>query len=76
VSATGTRALAELRRADEPRFGAKSASLGELIGAGVTVPPGFALSAEAYLAAVEGIELRGRNADQCAAAIGAAPIPA
>jgi pyruvate,water dikinase len=75
VSATGTRALAELRRADEPRFGAKSASLGELIGAGVTVPPGFALSAQAYLEAVEGVELEGRNAEQCATAIGATPIP-
>jgi pyruvate, water dikinase len=75
VTATGTRALAELRRADEPRFGAKSASLGELIGAGVPVPPGFALSAEAYQAAVEGVELEGRTAEECSEAIGATPMP-
>ncbi len=42
-----TRSLEELRRADEPRFGGKSASLGELLCAGIPVPPGFALSAAA-----------------------------
>jgi pyruvate,water dikinase len=41
-------ALSELRRGDEPRFGAKSANLGELLLAGIPVPAGFALSAEAY----------------------------
>ncbi len=43
-----TRPLEALRRADEPRFGGKSASLGELIAAGIPVPPGFALSASAF----------------------------
>jgi pyruvate,water dikinase len=43
-----TRSLAELRRADEPAFGAKSASLGELLCAGIQVPPGFALSTNAF----------------------------
>jgi pyruvate,water dikinase len=43
-----TRALAELSRADEPRFGGKSAGLGELLSAGVRVPAGFALSCSAY----------------------------
>jgi pyruvate,water dikinase len=38
------RPLAELRAADEPLFGGKSANLGELIAAGIPVPPGFALS--------------------------------
>jgi pyruvate, water dikinase len=42
-----SRPLAELRRADEPRFGGKSASLGELLSAGIPVPPGFALSVDA-----------------------------
>jgi pyruvate, water dikinase len=65
---TETCALAELRRSDEDRFGAKSASLGELIGASVPVPPGFALSAESYLAAVEGVDLGG-TAEQCALSI-------
>jgi pyruvate,water dikinase len=42
-----SRPLDELRRADEPRFGGKSASLGELLAAGIPVPPGFALAVEA-----------------------------
>jgi pyruvate, water dikinase len=74
MSATGTRALAELRRSDEDRFGAKSASLGELIGADVPVPPGFALSAESYLAAVEGIDLSG-SAEECARAVRSTAVP-
>jgi pyruvate,water dikinase len=42
------RELHELGSADELSFGGKSASLGELLGAGVRVPPGFALSCEAH----------------------------
>jgi phosphoenolpyruvate synthase/pyruvate phosphate dikinase len=38
------RPLAELRATDAELFGAKSANLGELIAAGLPVPPGFALS--------------------------------
>jgi pyruvate,water dikinase len=49
-----TRVLAELRRRDEPLFGGKSAGLGELLSAGVRVPPGFALARSAY-------ELAGRD---------------
>lgn len=74
MSTTWTRTLRELRRADEDRFGAKSASLGELIGAGVPVPPGFALSAESYLAAVEGVDLSG-TAEQCAHAVRSTAVP-
>jgi pyruvate,water dikinase len=48
------RSLAELRHADEARFGGKSAGLGELLAAGIAVPPGFALSCSAY-------ELAGRD---------------
>ena len=33
---------------DKPRVGGKNASLGEMIAAGLPVPPGFALSTEAY----------------------------
>jgi pyruvate,water dikinase len=44
-----TRPLADLRAADEPLFGGKSASLGELIAAGIPVPPGFAASTVADL---------------------------
>jgi phosphoenolpyruvate synthase/pyruvate phosphate dikinase len=42
------RPLDELRRGDEPRFGGKSTSLGELLRAQIPVPPGFALSTAAY----------------------------
>jgi pyruvate,water dikinase len=42
------RELHELGGSDEPSFGGKSASLGELLGAGVRVPPGFALSFQAH----------------------------
>jgi pyruvate,water dikinase len=42
-----SRPLAELRSADEAVFGGKSASLGELIAAGIPVPAGFALSSAA-----------------------------
>ncbi|MGZ4262873.1 MAG: PEP/pyruvate-binding domain-containing protein [Solirubrobacteraceae bacterium] len=43
-----TRSLDQLRRDDESRFGGKSASLGELLAAGIPVPGGFALSTAAY----------------------------
>src|ERR1700722_9612428 len=42
-----TRTLSELRRADEPAFGGKSAGLGELLAAGARVPAGFALACSA-----------------------------
>jgi pyruvate,water dikinase len=45
--------LEELRRADEPRFGGKSTGLGELLGAGIPVPAGFALSITAFREFVE-----------------------
>ena len=54
------RALTELRRTDEPRFGGKSAGLGELLAAGINVPPGFALACLAY-------ELAGRGGPMPAA---------
>lgn len=42
-----TMPLDELRRGDEPSFGGKSSSLGELITGSIPVPPGFALSKDA-----------------------------
>src|SRR5262249_8307019 len=45
-----TRGLAELRREDAAAFGGKSANLGDLIAAGLPVPPGFAIAASAYRA--------------------------
>jgi pyruvate, water dikinase len=48
-----TRPLAELRQADAPDFGGKSANLGELLVAGIPVPPGFAVAAAAFRTFVE-----------------------
>jgi pyruvate, water dikinase len=42
------RLLDDLSRDDEPGFGGKSASLGELLAAGIPVPPGFALATAAF----------------------------
>jgi pyruvate, water dikinase len=61
-----TRPLAELRRADEPAFGAKSASLGELLCAGIQVPPGFALSTHAFSSFLTENELEREIADRLA----------
>jgi phosphoenolpyruvate synthase/pyruvate phosphate dikinase len=81
-----TRPLAELRRPDADEFGGKSANLGELLGTGVRVPDGFALSAAAYREFVRATGLDGtiaaalsRPPDDAAKAIGEAmrfaPLP-
>src|SRR5262249_52332876 len=48
VPAGHTRPLRELRRSDAVEFGGKSANLGELLSAGIPVPPGFAVAAGAF----------------------------
>jgi phosphoenolpyruvate synthase/pyruvate phosphate dikinase len=48
VSEPHTRPLAEIRAADEERFGGKSTSLGELLATEVPVPPGFAIATSAF----------------------------
>ena len=48
MSSGHIRPLTELRRSDAAAFGGKSANLGELLSAGIPVPPGFALSAGAF----------------------------
>jgi pyruvate,water dikinase len=45
--------LADLSREDAHTFGAKAANLGELMRIGLPVPPGFAVSADAYLDAMQ-----------------------
>ena len=54
-----TQTLEALRSADEPLFGGKSASLGELLAGGIPVPPGFALSTSAFHAFVRESGLEG-----------------
>ena len=51
--------LAELRRGHSASFGGKSSALGELIAAGIPVPPGFAVSTSAFRAFVEEAGLGG-----------------
>ena len=51
--------LAELRREHSASFGGKSSALGELIAAGIPVPPGFAVSTSAFRAFVEEAGLGG-----------------
>jgi pyruvate,water dikinase len=66
-----TRPLADLRAADEDRFGGKSASLGELIGAGIPVPPGFGVAASAFEAGDFPVD----DPEAARAAIRAAALP-
>jgi phosphoenolpyruvate synthase/pyruvate phosphate dikinase len=72
-------ALESLRGEDRSSFGGKSASLGELLTAGIPVPPGFALSAEAYGAFLNEAGLRavvaGGDSESIRTAIRAASIP-
>jgi phosphoenolpyruvate synthase/pyruvate phosphate dikinase len=56
---TYTRPLPELRRDDAAEFGGKSANLGDLLAAGIPVPPGFAIGAGAYRAFVRSTGLDG-----------------
>jgi pyruvate, water dikinase len=63
-----TQALARLRGADADAFGGKSANLGELLAAGIPVPSGFALSADAYRVFVEETGLAGAIASALARA--------
>lgn len=50
----------ELSLDDAPRFGGKSANLGELASAGFPVPPGFSIGEDAYLAAMDRAGIRDR----------------
>ena len=54
------RPLQRLSRNDEPAFGGKSANLGELLMADIPVPPGFAISTEAFHAFVRDAGLEDR----------------
>lgn len=45
--------FAELGRADVATAGGKGANLGEMVAAGLPVPPGFVVEAAGYLAAMD-----------------------
>lgn len=78
AGATHTRCLAELAARDEDIFGGKSAGLGELLAAGIPVPPGFAVAAGAFLEHLSqsGIGPADAAPGQLRDAIRAAPMPA
>jgi len=58
----------DLRRDDTPIAGGKGANLGELTAAGLPVPPGFVVAADAYLHAMDAAGIRGLLRDGAAAA--------
>jgi len=60
------RELADLRAGDSELFGGKSTSLGELLAAGINVPPGFAISTDAFTLFLTVDELGERIADALA----------
>ncbi|HEY7396762.1 MAG TPA: PEP/pyruvate-binding domain-containing protein [Gaiellaceae bacterium] len=77
-----TAPLAELRLRDVGRFGGKSAALGELLAAGIPVPDGFAISADAFVAErvpagldVDDIAAVRAVSDELRAAIAGAGLP-
>ncbi|MRG92218.1 phosphoenolpyruvate synthase [Polyangium spumosum] len=53
----------DLSRADIPSAGGKGANLGELVHAGLTVPPGFVVTADAFRAAMEAAGVREQLAE-------------
>ncbi|MBX6389523.1 MAG: PEP/pyruvate-binding domain-containing protein [Frankia sp.] len=71
----------ELRAADRPLVGGKCASLGELTAAGLAVPPGFAVTVEAFAAVGAAVGLTGpalpdHPPEVAAALLTAAELPA
>lgn len=63
------RSLSDLTLLDTGEVGGKAANLGELIGAGLPVPPGFVVTAQAYLSAMEQAGVRSELADLHRAAL-------
>ncbi|MBV9845989.1 MAG: phosphoenolpyruvate synthase [Kutzneria sp.] len=59
-----------------PLVGGKAANLGELIGGGFPVPPGFCVTTHAYTAVAEAVEVDTEVPARTRKAIVAAPVPA
>jgi len=57
VTSAYVRRLAEVGSADKPSVGGKAAGLGELTHAGIPVPPGFVVMAEAFGQAMAALDL-------------------
>src|SRR5450759_4428036 len=58
--------FAELSRGDAPIAGGKGANLGELTRGGFPVPPGFVVTADAYLSAMDAGGVRDQLRDRVA----------
>jgi pyruvate,water dikinase len=58
------RPLEDLRLSDAPTAGGKGANLGELLSAGLPVPGGFVVTAQAFLAALDEAHVRDALAEQ------------
>ncbi|MFZ4518944.1 MAG: phosphoenolpyruvate synthase [Microthrixaceae bacterium] len=69
------RTFDDLGAGDVAEVGGKGANLGELAAAGLPVPPGFVVTAAAYLAALDDAGVRGRVLDAYRAALGMADGP-
>ncbi|GAA4366892.1 phosphoenolpyruvate synthase [Agromyces bauzanensis] len=65
----------ELRLGDAPSVGGKGANLGEMTSAGLPIPPGFVVTAEAYLEAIDHAGIRQRLLDGFREAAAAADDP-
>lgn len=66
----------ELRLGDAASVGGKGANLGEMTSAGLPIPPGFVVTAEAYLRAIDHAGIRQQLLDGFRAAAAAADDPA
>ncbi len=67
------RALGSLRKTDTATAGGKGANLGELIAGGFPVPPGFVITAQAFLAAMDAGGVRARLCELVGRAPAASP---
>jgi pyruvate,water dikinase len=68
----------DVRATDRPSVGGKCASLGELISAGMAVPPGFAVTVEAFETACGDLRHRlaaAPSAEEAAALVRGTPVP-
>lgn len=66
----------EVRLGDAPSVGGKGANLGEMTSAGLPIPPGFVVTAQAYLRAIDAAGVRRRLLDDFRAAADVVDDPA
>ncbi|HEU4755370.1 MAG TPA: PEP/pyruvate-binding domain-containing protein, partial [Agromyces sp.] len=66
----------EVRLGDAPSVGGKGANLGEMTSAGLPIPPGFVVTAQAYLRAIDAAGVRRRLLEGFRAAADAVDDPA